>query len=76
MFSILSLQVIAEAQGMTGKYRRGRICEKKEDGFSGHVKEKGRGLGISAIFIKKIQKPARSWFLAWLIIILVEGFQQ
>ncbi|HFG1053066.1 TPA: hypothetical protein ACGE1A_005887, partial [Klebsiella pneumoniae] len=63
MFSILSLQVIAEAQGMTGKYRRGRICEKKkEDGFSGHVKEKGRGLGISAIFIKKIQKPARSWF--------------
>ncbi|EMC8835152.1 TPA: hypothetical protein ACXF7Z_004573 [Klebsiella pneumoniae] len=26
--------------------------KKKEDGFSGHVKEKGRGLGISAIFIK------------------------
>ncbi|MGR0195772.1 hypothetical protein, partial [Klebsiella pneumoniae] len=50
--------------------------QKKEDGFSGHVKEKGRGLGISAIFIKKIQKPARSWFLAWLIIILVEGIQQ
>lgn len=48
--------------------------KKKEDGFSGHVKEKGRGLGISAIFIKKIQKPARSWFLAWLIIILVEEF--
>ncbi|WP_181815273.1 hypothetical protein [Klebsiella pneumoniae] len=50
--------------------------KKKEDGFSGHVKEKGRWLGISAIFIKKIQKPARSWFLAWLIIILVEGIQQ
>lgn len=76
MFSILSLQVIAEAQGMTGKYRRGGYVKKKEDGFSGHVKEKGRGLGISAIFIKKIQKPARSWFLAWLIIILVEGIQQ
>ncbi|MCL7665468.1 hypothetical protein M8375_24970, partial [Klebsiella pneumoniae] len=56
-FSILTLQVMAEAQGMTCESRRGRICEKKkEDGFSGHVKEKGRGLSISAIFIKK--KPA------------------
>jgi hypothetical protein len=31
VFSILSLQVIAEAQRMTGKYRREDI--KKEDGF-------------------------------------------
>lgn len=61
---------------MTGKYRRGRICEKKRRWVFRHVKEKGRGLGISAIFIKKIQKPARSWFLEWLIIILVEGIQQ
>ncbi len=44
---------------MTGKYRRGGYV-KKEDGFSGHVKEK-EGLGISAIFIKNT-KPARSWF--------------
>lgn len=34
----------------------GGYVKKKEDGFSGHVKEKGRGLSISAIFIKK--KPA------------------
>ncbi|EML9024406.1 hypothetical protein RFE48_003553 [Klebsiella pneumoniae] len=33
--------------------------KKKEDGFSGHVKEKGRGLGISAIFIKKIEKTSQ-----------------
>ncbi|EPH3894550.1 hypothetical protein NWT87_27155 (plasmid) [Klebsiella pneumoniae] len=59
MFSILSLQVIAEAQGMTGKYRRGGYVKKKEDGFSGHVKEKGRGLGISAIFIKKNTKTSQ-----------------
>ncbi len=33
--------------------------KKKEDGFSGHVKEKGRGLGISAIFIKKNTKTSQ-----------------
>lgn len=62
MFSILSLQVIAEAQGMTGKYRRGGYVKKKEDGFSGHVKEKGRGLGISAIFIKKYKNQPEAGF--------------
>jgi hypothetical protein len=33
VFSILSLQVIAEAQGMTGKYRRGGYVKKKKMGF-------------------------------------------
>ena len=59
---------------MTGKYRRGGYVKKK-DGFSGHVKEKGRGLGISAIFIKNT-KTSQKLVLAWLIIILVEGIQQ
>ena len=60
---------------MTGKYRRGGYVKKKEDGFSGHVKRKGEGLGISAIFIKKY-KTSQKLVLAWLIIILVEGIQQ
>ncbi len=36
--------------------------KKKEDGFSGHVKEKGRGLGISAIFIKKYKNQPEAGF--------------
>jgi hypothetical protein len=42
VFSILSLQVIAEAQGMTGKYRRGGYVKKRRWVFRS-CKRKGEG---------------------------------
>ncbi|MBD3708759.1 hypothetical protein IE987_29630 [Klebsiella pneumoniae] len=62
MFSILSLQVIAEAQGMTGKYRRGGYVKKRRWVFRSCKKKRGRGLGISAIFIKKYKNQPEAGF--------------